>query len=226
MNKQILTAITLMIVLSGFLGGCKKEDSEKNKNSSNPGYIFLRWDREDGCTTCAVKDINDGNSGFPANPTRGTFYGPCPAGDYDGTFNASSTQPAYSGIIYSLASPPEGYNRYYTFILWQFSVPLNRWVTSPYGDLGNNLTYTDVACSGTCSSGTGGGGGGGGGGSGGGCTNPYSSPTPNDAQLDALCQSAYVYRCGGYDSQADLSCAQYQQLAATGTNVPPCPSCP
>ena len=116
-----------------------------------------------------------------------------------------------------MESPPNGHNRYYTYGLWEFNVPLNHFVYNPTGVLGENLTYDDVACSGTCSSSSGG--------NNSGCNTAYQSPTPNDAQLDGLCQAAYTYRCGGYDSQADLTCAQYAQLAATGTNVPPCPYC-
>lgn len=56
------------------------------------------------------------------------------------------------------------------------------------------------------------------------CDDPYQSPT-DDVQLDAMCQTAYIYRCAGNEAEADFTCEQYAILAATTGNAPPCPYC-
>lgn len=56
------------------------------------------------------------------------------------------------------------------------------------------------------------------------CDDPYQSPT-DDVQLDALCQTAYIYRCAGNEAEADFTCEQYVILASTTDQAPPCPYC-
>lgn len=56
------------------------------------------------------------------------------------------------------------------------------------------------------------------------CDEPYQSPT-SDVQLDALCQTAYIYRCAGNAAEANFTCEQYAILASTTTSAPPCPYC-